>query len=227
MFLCPKCPKFFVDKKQLLDHQRYHVKLEVTCDICLKKLPSKDLLKFHIRDKHNTSSIFSCEECGKSYKHRTSLVAHQRLHNGSNKCPYCNKNFVKKEYLQSHIINCEPVICGDLQEFERDTEILIKMDLNDNDSSENDANDYVESEKSDSKNENILKSCTICNKEVLRLDKHMTTHNINVESCHICNKSFNNKRYLEQHKKTHESTKVQDRLNFFLLDNAHWKTCSI
>ena len=113
MFLCPKCPKFFVDKKQLLDHQRYHVKLEVTCDICLKKLPSKDLLKFHMRDKHNTSSIFSCEECGKSYKHRTSLVAH-------------------------------------LQEFERDTEILIKMDLNDNDSSENDANDYVESEKSDS-----------------------------------------------------------------------------
>ena len=96
MFLCPKCPKLFVDKKQLLDHQRYHVKLEVTCDICLKKLPSKDLLKFHMRDKHNTSSIFSCEECGKSYKHRTSLVAHQRLHNGSNKCPYCNKSFVKK-----------------------------------------------------------------------------------------------------------------------------------
>ena len=77
------------------------------------------------------------------------------------------------------------------------------MDLNDNDSSENDANDYVESEKSDSKNENILKSCTICNKEVLRLDKHMTTHNINVEYCHICNKSFNNKRYLNQQMKTH------------------------
>ena len=103
-------------------------------------------------------------------------------------------------------MNCESVICGDLQEFERDTEILIKMDLNDNDSSENDANDYVESEKSDSQKGNILKSCTVCNKEVLRLDKHMTTHNINVdfvEYCHICNKSFNNKRYLNQQMKTH------------------------
>ena len=143
MFLCPKCPKIFVDNKQLLDHRRYHLKWEVTCDICLKKVPSKVMLKFHMRDHHNLSSMFSCEECGNSYKHRSSLVAHQRLHNGGNNCPYCNTNFQKKEYLQSHILKCEPIICGDLQEFERETEIVIKNDLNGNDYSEKNSNEVV------------------------------------------------------------------------------------
>ena len=68
--LCPKCPQLFVEKKQLLDHRRYHVKLEVSCDICHKKLPSMVMLKLHMRDHHNPSSMFSCDECGNLYKHR-------------------------------------------------------------------------------------------------------------------------------------------------------------
>ena len=49
----------------------------------------------------------------------------------------------------------------------------------------------------------------------------MQTHNTNVESCYICNKTFPHKRNLKQYMKIHDNTKVQDRLNFFLLDNAH------
>ena len=101
MFLCTQCTKIFDDKKKLYNHQRNHVREEVTCDICLKKLPNKIIYHVHMRDHHDVSSVFSCGECDKTYRHRTSLVAHQRMHNGSNKCPYCNKNFVKKEYLQN------------------------------------------------------------------------------------------------------------------------------
>ena len=31
MFLCNKCPKIFLDKKQLAYHQRYHVMVESPC----------------------------------------------------------------------------------------------------------------------------------------------------------------------------------------------------
>ena len=32
MFLCSKCPKIFLDKKQLAYHQRYHVMVESPCE---------------------------------------------------------------------------------------------------------------------------------------------------------------------------------------------------
>ena len=173
--------------------------------------------KCEMRDTHNSSSMFSCDECGNSYKHRSSLIAHKRLHNGGNNCPYCNKNFQKKEYLQSHIIKCEPLICGELQEFERETAIIIKSDFNDNDSAEKNSNEDVGKEKVDSQEEKALKTCEVCSKKVLRIDKHMQTHNTNVESCYICNKTFPHKRNLKQHMKNHDNTKVQDGLIFFYL----------
>ena len=97
------------------------------------------------------------------------------------------------------------------------------MVINGHDSSENDANDEVKTEKIDSQEGNSLKRClNVCNKKVLRLDKHIYI-NTNVESCHICNKNFNHKRFLNQHMRVHDSTKVQDGLNYFLLDNAYSK----
>ena len=112
--------------------------------------------------------------------------------------------------MQSHIIKCESLICGELQEFERETAIIIKSDFNGNDSAEKNSNEDVGKEKVDSQEEKALK-------KVLRIDKHMQTHNTNVESCYICNKTFPHKRNLKQHMKNHDNTKVQDWLNFFYL----------
>ena len=49
--------------------------------------------------------------------------------------------------MQSHIIKCEPLICGELQEFERETAIVIKSDFNGNDSAEKNSNKDVGKEQ--------------------------------------------------------------------------------
>ena len=116
--------------------------------------------------------------------------------------------------MQSHIIKCEPLICGELQEFERETAIIIKSDFNGNDSAEINSNEDVGKEKVDSQEEKALKTCEVCSKKVLRIDKHMQTHNTNVESCYICNKTFPHKRNLKQHMKNHDNTKVYASLHF-------------
>ena len=121
--------------------------------------------------------------------------------------------FVVRKFGQK----CEPLICGELQEFERETAIIIKSDFNGNDSAEKNSNEDVGKEKVDSQEEKALKTCEVCSKKVLRIDKHMQTHNTNVESCYICNKTFPHKRNLKQHMKNHDNTKVQDGLNFFYL----------
>ena len=74
--------------------------------------------------------------------------------------------------MQSHIIKCEPLICGELQEFERETAIIIKSDFNGNDSAEKNSNEDVGKEKFDSQEEKALKTCEVCNKKVSRLDNY-------------------------------------------------------
>ena len=122
MFLCSKCPKIFRDKKQLANHQRYHVMVESPCEICQKIFPSKQSMLIHLST--HKSTVFSCGECSKTYKHQASLIAHQRLHYGGITCPFCDKFFLRKEYLKVHLLSCRDSIKGDLNNFENETEIL-------------------------------------------------------------------------------------------------------
>ncbi|XP_068892654.1 longitudinals lacking protein, isoforms H/M/V isoform X9 [Tenebrio molitor] len=49
---------------------------------------------------------FTCERCGRSYKHRSNLSNHKREECGkppSYFCPICNKGFKKKQHMQRHL----------------------------------------------------------------------------------------------------------------------------
>ena len=81
MFLCTKCPKIFLDKKQLAYHQTYHVKFA-------QKNPTKHSLITHSTT--HKSDLFSCGECSKTYKHQASSISHQRLDYGGISCSFCD-----------------------------------------------------------------------------------------------------------------------------------------
>lgn len=49
---------------------------------------------------------FTCDQCGRSYKHKTNLCNHKREECGkppSYFCPVCKKGFKKKQHLQRHL----------------------------------------------------------------------------------------------------------------------------
>lgn len=52
------------------------------------------------------SQRFTCDQCGRSYKHKTNLCNHKREECGkppSYFCPVCKKGFKKKQHLQRHL----------------------------------------------------------------------------------------------------------------------------
>ncbi|CAH1155438.1 unnamed protein product [Phaedon cochleariae] len=54
----------------------------------------------------HTKQRFTCDQCGRSYKHRTNLCNHKREECGkppSHFCPLCKKGFKKKQHLQRHL----------------------------------------------------------------------------------------------------------------------------
>ena len=70
--------------------------------------------------------------------------------------------------------------------------------------------------------DNKLKTCLICDAQVIHLTKHMKVHNKDYsEQCYICDKKFSLKKYLQVHMKTHDPKKINDGLNFLLEDKAN------
>ncbi|VEN38443.1 unnamed protein product [Callosobruchus maculatus] len=53
------------------------------------------------------STRYTCDQCGRSYKHKTNLCNHKREECGkppSYFCPVCRKGFKKKQHLQRHLV---------------------------------------------------------------------------------------------------------------------------
>ena len=214
MFLCSYCPKTFVDKRQLKLHQRYHLKENFKCLACDKSFTSRQ--SFNAHSSLHKESIFSCGECFKTFNHQSNLIAHQRLHYGKFSCTYCYKNFSRRDDLHDHLSNCQKSISTDLQNFEQETTIILipigktdkKDDVNENKEVSNknyEVPSLIDDNESSAKK---LKTCLICDAQVIHLTKHMKVHNKDYsEQCYICDKKFPLKKYLQVHMKTHDPKK--------------------
>ena len=46
---------------------------------------------------------YSCDECGKLFKHPGSLQHHRHIHRGTHKCPSCGKAFSRRWDMERHL----------------------------------------------------------------------------------------------------------------------------
>ena len=98
---------------------------------------------------------------------------------------------------------------------------MIKNDVNDNNEVSNMNYEVPILVDENEETPNNLKTCLICDTQVIHLTKHMKVHNKDYyEQRYICDKKFSLKKYLQVHMKTHDPKKINDGLNFIIADKA-------
>ncbi|XP_031199751.1 zinc finger protein 445 isoform X2 [Mastomys coucha] len=126
---CSQCGKNFSCKSYALEHQRIHTQEKpYKCTRCRKTFRWKSNFSRHMRlhhkevckpekcqedfkQNHNQFQVistvektFPCQNCGKTYTQKKSLIEHQRIHTGEKpyQCSGCGKTFT---YRSSYIIH--------------------------------------------------------------------------------------------------------------------------
>lgn len=106
-FPCSICGKVLPHQKALYAHERVHIKVEATCQYCLKTFSRKVLLSSHIAIVHLKKRLTQCQFCphqaitgGALKKHIRCKHLNLRLH----RCdwPGCGKSFHENQHLVRH-----------------------------------------------------------------------------------------------------------------------------
>lgn len=115
--ICEICGKRLSSKEKLKFHIRTHTGYRpYACHVCPKSFSKKDQLIEHIRT-HTGEKPFVCKICGKGFAQRTPLKTHEKTHNSElNRivCTICGGVFKKQEYYDVHIKNCFALHCRSL-----------------------------------------------------------------------------------------------------------------
>lgn len=103
---CNICNKHYATASSLSRHKlSKHKKIDgsVLCELCGKRLSSKEKLKFHLRT-HTGYKPHSCHFCPKSFSKKDQLVEHVRVHTGEKPyvCKYCGRGFTQRTPLKTH-----------------------------------------------------------------------------------------------------------------------------
>ncbi|XP_055298493.1 zinc finger protein 594-like [Sitodiplosis mosellana] len=111
-FICEICKKEFSKRSNLQDHirRRRHGPNanKFKCSICGQLCINERKLQTHIGEIHLNLKKFRCNACEKSFKYKSHLIQHERVHKGKIpfKCSYCDERFTshsnKFQHEQSH-----------------------------------------------------------------------------------------------------------------------------
>lgn len=104
---CPICKKNCKSKYLLSSHMfGVHNKTLYKCHGCKYMFLSKSDLDTHLAEQlHETEKIHPCYKCGLGFPSELEYLNHVRRkhYSFSYKCEHCNKMFVSKESLKSHL----------------------------------------------------------------------------------------------------------------------------
>ena len=105
--LCPICKKTYKTTVSLRQHLRQchqPQQQRFFCSLCSANFTEKRSLKEHINCSHETTQVFQCDECGKSFLTKGRLRRHKYIHGEfRHKCSYCSKGFHLKDNMNKHI----------------------------------------------------------------------------------------------------------------------------
>jgi uncharacterized Zn-finger protein len=196
------CEKSFKSKLGLQEHEaaRHTGKFNFTCEVCQKGFHVRSYLIGHQRI-HSNAKKFKCNTCNISFKSKQSLIDHENRHLGIKmftcKDKACNKGFITKALLESHLKTHEKIDNED-KKFECD--ICNKKFV---------SKSYLKVHKKIHNNEKNF--VCFCGKMFLQkndLETHSRTHTGQREFiCEFCGKSFARKDTLTIHKRSHTKEK--------------------
>ncbi|XP_044267720.1 zinc finger protein 2-like isoform X12 [Tribolium madens] len=109
--LCDICGKRLSSKEKLKFHRRIHTGYKpYACDICTKSFSRKEQLKEHERV-HTGEKPFICNFCGKGFTQRSPLRIHERTHTGERPyiCRICGKGYISKGVMDTHMKTCTAI----------------------------------------------------------------------------------------------------------------------
>ncbi|XP_055326687.1 zinc finger protein 107-like [Sitodiplosis mosellana] len=108
--MCSICGRLFPDKSKMIAHEKTHLGIMTSCNICGKKFMHKTYLRKHIMGVHTNERPFACgiDGCEWRFSYQPCLKRHQaRRHglvNNPNQCPICGKCFPDSTYhLKRHL----------------------------------------------------------------------------------------------------------------------------
>lgn len=197
-YTCPHCPSVYRDESSLNVHllsvhksvAQYLEKVAATPKKQFNLL-SGDYLPGKWRSDGISIKSYKCSECGKTFRHRSVLELHMRIHSKDKpyQCKVCGKGFRFSSYLQQHLIihtGKKPYKCPDCG---KDFAFLQNMKTH----------QKLHQEKPF--------RCTSCRKgysDQIQLQHHMLSHNGDKpHKCDMCDKSFGLAYLLRDHMNTH------------------------
>ncbi|CAL9705972.1 unnamed protein product [Knipowitschia caucasica] len=218
---CPHCTSIFCDELSLKVHVSTFHKAELPNNspvLACKAVPSQSSNNVPEFDKDVKS--FACSECGKSFRHRSVLELHMRIHSKDKpyQCKVCGKSFRFSSYLQQHLIihtgkrpyKCPD--CGRAFAFLQNMKTHQKLHQEKPFRCSSCHKGYSDQAQLDT---HLLchrgerpHRCNICDKAfglAYQLLDHMNTHTgARPHRCEVCNKSFTWLSSLLVHKKAHK-----------------------
>lgn len=197
-YTCPHCPCVYRDESSLNVHI---LSVHKSAPQYLEKVaapPKKQFSPFSgdpVPGKWGSDGAsvksYKCSECGKTFRHRSVLELHMRIHSKDKpyQCKVCGKGFRFSSYLQQHVIihtGKKPYKCPDCG---KDFAFMQNMKTH----------QKLHQEKPF--------RCTSCRKgysDQSQLQQHMLSHNGDKpHKCDMCDKSFGLAYLLRDHMNTH------------------------
>ncbi|XP_031154687.1 zinc finger protein 62 homolog [Sander lucioperca] len=195
---CPHCACVYRDESSLNLHVlsvhksvAQHLKKVATAPTNQFTPLSSDNVQGKLRSDGISIKSYKCSECGKTFRHRSVLELHMRIHSKDKpyQCKVCGKGFRFGSYLQQHLIihtGKKPYKCPDCG---KDFAFLQNMKTH----------QRLHQEKPF--------RCTSCRKgysDETQLQHHMLSHNGDKRhKCDQCDKSFGLAYLLRDHMNTH------------------------
>ncbi|KAI8427102.1 hypothetical protein MSG28_014730 [Choristoneura fumiferana] len=108
-YICKECDMGFINKHRLKNHERTHDLGTYKCSFCDKVFSTRVRKMCHEKYTHNSSARYttSCPQCDQSftsyYQRNRHMYAEHNTAAASYKCNICDKNFILKSKLTSHI----------------------------------------------------------------------------------------------------------------------------